>query len=91
MIVHDMVWASCVRVSSAASQVHGNHQLSQGTMAKLSAVGASAVPEDSASDVDSGPLLLPANGEAASGTSAQGKKATGRGAPKPSAAERGAR
>ncbi len=53
--------------------------------------GASAVPEDSASDIDSGPLLLPANGEAASGTPAQGKEATGRRALKSSAAELGAR
>ncbi|KAL0018377.1 hypothetical protein WJX77_008949 [Trebouxia sp. C0004] len=37
----------------------------KGTMAKLSADGASAVPEDSASDIDSESLLLPANGEAA--------------------------
>ena len=57
---------------------------------KLSAVGASAVPEDSASDIDSGPLLLPANGEAASGTPAQAKEATGMGVPKPSATELGA-
>ncbi len=62
----------------------------KGTMAKLSADGASAVPEDSASDIDSGPLLLPANGEAALGTSARGEEATGRGLPKPSAAELGA-
>ncbi|DBB15748.1 TPA: hypothetical protein ACH3X3_003953 [Trebouxia sp. C0006] len=53
--------------------------------------GASAVPEDSASDIDSGPLLLPANGEAASGTPAQGKEATGKRALKSSAAELGAR
>ncbi len=58
-------------------------------MAKLSEDGASAVPEDSASDIDSGPLLLPANGEAASGISARDEEATGRGVPKPSAAELG--
>ncbi len=57
----------------------------------MSAVAASAVPADSASDTDSGLLLLLANGEAASGTPAQGKEATGRGALKPSAAELGAR
>ncbi len=61
----------------------------KGTMAKLSADGASA-PEDSASAIDSGPLLLPANGEAASGTSARGEDATCRGVPKPSAVEIGA-
>ena len=58
----------------------------KGTRAKLSAVEASAVPEDSAFDIDPGPLLLPANGEAASGTPKQGEEA-GRGVPKPSAAE----
>ncbi len=62
----------------------------KGTRAKLSADGASAVLEDSASDIDSGPLLLPANAEAASGMSARGEEATGKGVPKPPAAELGA-
>ncbi|DBB17676.1 TPA: hypothetical protein ACH3X3_002716 [Trebouxia sp. C0006] len=59
----------------------------QGYQGQLLAVAASGVPEDSASDIDSGPLLLPANGEAASGTSAQGKEAPGRGISIPSSAE----
>ena len=59
-------------------------------MAKLSADGASAVPEDSASHIDSGPFLLLANGEAASGMSARGVEATGRGVPIPSAVKLGA-
>ena len=63
----------------------------QGYQGQLLAVAASGVPEDSASDIDSGPLLLPANGEAASGTSAQGKEAPGRGISIPSSAEVGAR
>ena len=61
----------------------------KGTMAKLSADGATAVLEDSAPDIDSRPLLLPANGEATSGISARDEEATGRGVPKPSAAELG--
>ncbi len=55
--------------------------------AKLSAGGASAVLEDSASGINSGRLVLPANGEAASGTPAQGQEASCRGPSKPSDAQ----
>ena len=48
-------------------------------MAKLSEDGASA--EDSASDIDSKPVLLPAIGEVATGMSARGEEATDRGVP----------
>ena len=56
-------------------------------MAKLSARGESAIPEDSVSDTPSEPLLLPANGEAASGNSARDEEATAGGTPKPLKAE----
>ena len=59
-------------------------------MAKLPAEGDSATPEDSTSDTDSGPLRLPANGEAASSVSTRDEEATGGEFPKPSAAEPGA-
>ena len=46
-------------------------------MAKLPAHGDSTTPEDSASDIDSGPRLLPASGEAASGIPAWDEETTG--------------
>ena len=61
-----------------------------GTMAKLSTDGASAISEDSLPDTDSGPLLLPAKGEAASGTPAWDEEARGVASPKPPASDLGA-
>ena len=55
-------------------------------MARVPADGDSATPEDSTSDKDSEPLLLPANGEAASGISARDEEATGTEVPKSTAA-----
>ena len=52
--------------------------------------GASAISEDSLPDTDSGPLLLPAKGEAASGTPAWDEEARGVASPKPPASDLGA-
>ena len=54
-------------------------------MAKLSAFAIPSTPADSASDTDSGPLLLPAKGEAVSSTSVCDEETTGKEAPRPSA------
>ena len=58
-------------------------------MAKVLAHGDSATPEDSASDIDSGPRLLPASGETASSIPARDEETTGRAVPKLLAAELG--
>ena len=58
-------------------------------MAKVLAHGDSATPEDSASDIDSGPRLLPASGETASSILARDEGTTGRAVPKLLAAELG--
>ena len=58
-------------------------------MAKVLAHGDSATPEDSASDIDSGPRLLPASGETASSILARDEETTGRAVPKLLAAELG--